>query len=244
MNNTKFFGIRIIKAKNYEDLLSEDEGLIQKWFEYFKRFCILSQFGMVYENVKVLGQGNFAKVFLVKRKTDGQLFATKVFDKKAVCSDDMEKKCLIYEITTLRSLDEANLIKIKELYEGQNYIYCVSEAYLGGHLLQRILKKPNGRFSEKDSLEIMYRILKGLAYLEARDIIHRDLKPENIIFRNNEDPFDVVIVDFGFATKVEDYKNLFTRCGTPGYVAPEVLNDFPYNTKADVFSSGIIFYIL
>ena len=98
--------------------------------------------------------------------------------------------------------------------------------------------------NEKDALEIIYRILKGLRYLESLDIIHRDLKPENIVFRDKEDPHDVVIVDFGFATKVADYKNLFTRCGTPGYVAPEVLNDFPYNCKADVFSSGIIFYIL
>lgn len=135
-------------------------------------------------------------------------------------------------------------MKLRELYEGQNYVYCVTEAYHGGNLLNRILKKPNGRFSEKESLEIMYRILKALQYLESRDIIHRDLKPENIIFKETEDTPEVVIVDFGFATKVEDYKTLFTRCGTPGYVAPEVLNDFPYNTKADVFSAGITFYIL
>lgn len=86
--------------------------------------------------------------------------------------------------------------------------------------------------------------MTGLNYLESLDIIHRDLKPENIVFRDKEDQHEVVIVDFGFATKVDHYKNLFTRCGTPGYVAPEVLNDFPYNWKADVFSAGIIFYIL
>lgn len=107
--------------------------------------------------------------------------------------------------------------------------------------MEKIVK---GRFSERQSLEIIYRIVKGLAYLESKDIIHRDLKPENIIFKSKSNPYEVVIVDFGFATKVEDYKNLFVRCGTPGYVAPEVLNDFPYNTKADVFSAGIILYIL
>jgi serine/threonine protein kinase len=110
-----------------------------------------------------------------------------------------------------------------------------------GNLLEKIVK---GRFSERQSLEIIYRIVKGLAYLESKDIIHRDLKPENIIFKSKTNPYEVVIVDFGFATKVEDYKNLFVRCGTPGYVAPEVLNDFPYTTKADVFSAGIILYIL
>jgi serine/threonine protein kinase len=106
------------------------------------------------------------------------------------------------------------------------------------------LKKPNGRFGERESLEIIYRILSGLAYLASKDIIHRDIKPENIIFKDKDDPHEVVIVDYGFATKVEDYQSLFSRCGTPGYAAPEVLNDQPYNCKADVFSAGIIFYIL
>jgi hypothetical protein len=64
IGDVKYYGLRIIKNKNYEDILSEDQALINKWFEYLKRYCILSQFGMAYENVKVLGQGNFAKVFL------------------------------------------------------------------------------------------------------------------------------------------------------------------------------------
>lgn len=91
INGQNYYGIRIIKNKNYEDILSDNETLAKKWFDLFKRFCILSQFGLNYENVKVLGQGNFAKVFLVKRKSDQKLFATKVFDKKAIVSDEMEK---------------------------------------------------------------------------------------------------------------------------------------------------------
>jgi serine/threonine protein kinase len=90
-NGQNYYGIRIIKNKNYEDILADNETLAKKWFDLFKRFCILSQFGLNYENVKVLGQGNFAKVFLVKRKSDQKLFATKVFDKKAIVSDEMEK---------------------------------------------------------------------------------------------------------------------------------------------------------
>lgn len=109
-------------------------------------------------------------------------------------------------------------------------------------MLKKILKK--GRFSESDSIEILFRIMKALSYLEKNQIIHRDLKPENVIFKSKEDEHEVCLVDFGFATKVEDYDKLFLRCGTPGYVAPEVLNDQPYNCKADVFSAGIIFYIL
>lgn len=87
----KFFGVRIIKQRNYEDILAESEDVAKKWFNLLKRFCIMSQFGLTYENVKVLGQGNFAKVFLVKRKSDELNFAAKVFDKKAISGDDLEK---------------------------------------------------------------------------------------------------------------------------------------------------------
>jgi hypothetical protein len=87
----QFYGVRIIKQRNYEDILTESEEIAQKWFNLLKRYCILSQFGLTYDNVKVLGQGNFAKVFLVKRKTDEALFAAKVFDKKAISGDDLEK---------------------------------------------------------------------------------------------------------------------------------------------------------
>ena len=74
-------------------------------------------------------------------------------------------------------------------------------------------------------------------------IIHWDLKPENIIFKNTSD-INIGIVDLGFATKEKDYDKLFKRCGTPGYVAPEILNDLPYDCKADVYSCGIIFYMI
>lgn len=73
--------------------------------------------------------------------------------------------------------------------------------------------------------------------------MHRDIKPENVIFKNSLND-EVVLVDFGFASHIEDYKELFTRCGTPGFVAPEVLRDQDYNYKVDVYSVGIIFYLM
>lgn len=83
-----------------------------------------------------------------------------------------------------------------------------------------------------------------MKYLEGENIIHRDIKPENILFRSKEYGSELALVDLGFATYVKDYNKLFTRCGTPGFVAPEVLHDKPYNCKADVFSVGVIFYIM
>ena len=79
--------------------------------------------------------------------------------------------------------------------------------------------------------------------MHKKKVIHRDLKPENIIFKNTKN-IDIGIVDLGFATKEKDYDKLFKRCGTPGYVAPEILNDKPYDCKVDIYSCGIIFYII
>ena len=79
--------------------------------------------------------------------------------------------------------------------------------------------------------------------MHKNKIIHRDIKPENIIFKKS-DKIDIGVVDLGFATYEEDYNKLFTRCGTPGYVAPEILNNCSYDCKADVFSAGVIFYML
>lgn len=79
--------------------------------------------------------------------------------------------------------------------------------------------------------------------LHSYNIVHRDLKPDNLIFRD-ELLNSLVIIDFGLSTIIKDDKPLYTRCGTPGYVAPEILNDLGYGCKADIFSLGIIMYIL
>jgi calcium/calmodulin-dependent protein kinase I len=128
------------------------------------------------------------------------------------------------------------------MYEGENFIYCLCELYRGADLLNSIIKK--GSQPESKALNIILQIMEALAYMHSKQIIHRDLKPENIIFKGTQENIDIGIVDLGFATFEEDYRKLFVRCGTPGYVAPEVLNDKDYTCKADVFSAGIIFYIM
>lgn len=86
-------------------------------------------------------------------------------------------------------------------------------------------------------------MLDGLEYLHSREIMHRDLKPENILCKSKDD-LEIGIVDLGFATFFQDYDSLFLKCGTPGYVAPEILNDLPYDCKVDIYSAGIILYIM
>jgi len=242
INKKVHFSLKFIKKNAYEELFTESEEIVNVWFEVLKRYCVLTKFRLYYETVKVIGKGNFAKVFLVERKVDKKQFAVKVFSKNIIMADEMEKKCLLYEIKMMREMNFYRVLKLYELYEGENFIYCLCELYRGSDLLNSIIKK--GSQNESKALNIIYQILEALSYMHQKKIVHRDVKPENIIFKGTQENIDIGIVDLGFATFEEDYRKLFVRCGTPGYVAPEVLNDKEYNCKADVFSAGIIFYIM
>lgn len=241
INGVKHYGLKFIKKQNYEELYHTDEKVIDAWFEALKRYCILTKFRCYFESVKVIGKGNFAKVFLVRRLSDSKEFAVKVFSKSVIMQDQLEKKCLIYEVKMMRLMNHPRVLKLHELYEGENFIYCLCELYRGSDLLNAIVKK--GSQPEQKALTITMQILEGLSYMHSLRIIHRDLKPENIIFKASND-IDLGIVDLGFASHEEDYRKLFVRCGTPGYVAPEILNDKDYNCKVDVYSAGIILYII
>lgn len=236
------FGLRFVKRKTYEEIFSPNKALVQQWFQTLKRYCILTKFKEKYETKGVLGRGNFAKVFSVVSKESGKEFAVKAFHKSAIMKDPHERKCLQYEIKMLREMNCTRLVRLEELYEGENYVYCLLELYRGSDLFKTLIQK--GHQPEPKVLAILQQILEALDYMHEKKIIHRDLKPENIMFKNLNNSIDIGVVDLGFATFEADYKNLFSCCGTPGYVAPEILNEEPYDCKVDIYSAGIIFYIL
>lgn len=91
--------------------------------------------------MKSLGKGNFAQVFLVRRKADKRQFAAKIFEKKNIMNDDLEKKCLRYELNLMRKIDHPKIMRTHEIYEGENYIYCVIDYFEGQNLLDAIVKK-------------------------------------------------------------------------------------------------------
>jgi calcium/calmodulin-dependent protein kinase I len=187
----------------------------------------------------VLGTGAFSQVKLAESKDrPGSLYAIKVIDKKALKG---KEDSLENEIKVLRRLDHPNVVKLLEAYESKLSVYLVMELVTGGELFDRIVEK--GSYTEKDAAGLIRQVLDAVAYMHREGVVHRDLKPENLLYDSADEDSKIMISDFGLS-KMEDSGIMATACGTPGYVAPEVLAQKPYGKSVDVWSIGVISYIL
>ncbi|CAK57234.1 unnamed protein product (macronuclear) [Paramecium tetraurelia] len=193
----------------------------------------------VYTLGQVLGQGAFGKVWKVTHKTTGLIRAMKQIRKSELIKEDEQK--MFSEMNLLKNLYHPNIVKLYELYQDSNNYYLITEYLSGGELFERI-KKMN-QFTEKRASDLMRQILMAIVYCHEKKIVHRDLKPENILFSGTEPDALLKIIDFGCSRRFNSQKNMTKRLGTPYYIAPEVLNH-NYNEKCDVWSCGVILYIL
>jgi calcium-dependent protein kinase len=194
-----------------------------------------------YTTLKTLGEGAFGKVFKVKHKVTGTTRAMKLIKKTSTVStqDDMN---IINEIEILKTLDHPNILKIFEFYVVKDSYYLLTELCHGGELFDEIISR--GPFDEKQSAYLIYQILSAVNYCHNMNIVHRDLKPENIFIECRENVFlRVKIGDFG-TSKTFDKGTIERRVvGSSYYIAPEVLKK-NYNEKCDLWSCGVILFIL
>ena len=195
-----------------------------------------------YIKKKFLGEGAFASVYLVQNKITEAIRAMKVIKKSSHYNEEEEKE-IINEINILRSMDHPNILKIFEFYSNEESYSLITEYCSGGELFKEI--EDNGPFDEKYSAYVMYQIFSAINYCHNMNIIHRDLKPENILIigRNKNGYPTIKICDFGTSLIVKKGKKQKKFVGSSYYVAPEVLKE-NYNEKCDVWSCGVILYIL
>ncbi|CAG9331414.1 unnamed protein product [Blepharisma stoltei] len=146
----------------------------------------------------------------------------------------------INEITILRKLDHPNIIKLYRVYENDSQVSLVLDYLEGGDLFSRIMEK--SKLNESSVAKLTQNLLNTLEYLNTYNIAHRDIKLENIMMVSKNDDSNFKLVDFGLAHEVNE--SMTQRCGSPGYVAPEILRGFKYGAKVDTFSVGCVVYIL
>jgi len=193
----------------------------------------------VYDVFEELGSGAFAVVKKVKSKKSGETFAVKIIDKKNVTSDTER---LAIEIDVLRRVNHPHIIKLEDIFETEEYLYIVTEIVTGGELFDRIVSK--GTYTERDAANLVKKLCEGLEYIHEMGIIHRDLKPENLLLKSKDNDVDIKIADFGLSKIMGSAAMTQTACGTPGYVAPEILKGAGYGKEVDMWSVGVITYIL
>ncbi|XP_071587751.1 calcium/calmodulin-dependent protein kinase type IV isoform X1 [Heliangelus exortis] len=183
-----------------------------------------------------LGRGATSIVYRCRQKGTQKPYAVKMLKKT------VDKKIVRTEIGVLLRLSHPNIIKLKEIFETPTEISLVLELVTGGELFDRIVEK--GYYSERDAADAVKQILEAVAYLHANGIVHRDLKPENLLYATPAPDAPLKIADFGLSKIVEDQVTMKTVCGTPGYCAPEILRGCAYGPEVDMWSLGIITYIL
>ncbi|XP_051058307.1 calcium/calmodulin-dependent protein kinase type IV isoform X1 [Phodopus roborovskii] len=183
-----------------------------------------------------LGRGATSIVYRCKQKGTQKPYALKVLKKT------VDKKIVRTEIGVLLRLSHPNIIKLKEIFETPTEISLVLELVTGGELFDRIVEK--GYYSERDAADAVKQILEAVAYLHENGIVHRDLKPENLLYATPAPDAPLKIADFGLSKIVEHQVLMKTVCGTPGYCAPEILRGCAYGPEVDMWSVGIITYIL
>ncbi|XP_029514231.1 death-associated protein kinase 2-like [Oncorhynchus nerka] len=199
----------------------------------------------LYEIGEVLGSGHFGQVREVRERATGARWAGK-FLKIRKCASSrlgMERKSVEREVEVLQALQHPNIMALKDVFESRAEVVLVLELISGGELFDFIAEKEN--LTESEAIEFMKQILLGVGFMHSKQIGHFDLKPENIMLSAKMTPnTDIKIIDFGLAHRFQPGEEYKCMSGTPQYIPPEVINYEPLSTAVDMWSIGVITYIL
>ncbi|KAJ4963355.1 hypothetical protein NE237_023294 [Protea cynaroides] len=193
-----------------------------------------------YEVGRTIGEGTFAKVKFAQNTETGESVAMKVIDRSAIIKHKMIDQ-IKREISIMKLVRHPYVVRLHEVLASRTKIYIILEFITGGELFDKIVH--HGRLSETESRRYFQQLIDGVDYCHSKGVYHRDLKPENLLLDSQG---NLKISDFGLsAFSAQGVSLLRTTCGTPNYVAPEVLSHKGYDgAAADVWSCGVILYVL
>lgn len=199
----------------------------------------VSCFDEQYQLGKELGRGTYSIVRAGTRLSDKQQVAVKIVSKERIRPND--ELALKHEVKVMRECNHPNILKLLDFHDEPNAYYLVLEYLGGGELFERLIQMEY--YDEKEARDVAILLLKTIKYMHDKNIVHRDIKPENLILKSKNDNVTVKLADFGFAVKLGGLvpnKN----AGSPAYVSPEVIEKKPVSKSMDMWSAGVVLFML
>ncbi|CAG8908773.1 unnamed protein product [Penicillium egyptiacum] len=245
-SNGTFVNDAIVGRNKHRELEDGDEVSILNEARFVFRYPRTREtngFRQQYRILNQLGKGHFATVYLCAERSTGDKYAVKVFERRLGDSQKSQNdNALQQEIALLMGVHHPNLLCLKESFDESDGAYLVLELAPEGELFNWIVNNKN--MTEDETRGVFRQLFDGLKYLHERGIVHRDIKPENILVADRN--LNVKLGDFGLAKIIGEESFTTTLCGTPSYVAPEILQDTrhrKYTKAVDVWSLGVVLYI-
>jgi len=204
--------------------------------------CYADIFNNYHVFPRVIGSGHYGCVRECASRRTRQVFAVKTIEKCKIARLDHLRR----EVSLLKKVEHGNVMKMVDCFEDEDYVHIVTEKYSGGELFDRIIDNTTaeGCLSEKSAARIIKSLLEAVAYLHGEGIAHRDIKPENILFESSDEDSDIRLIDFGLSRKhAKGNAPMSTPVGTAYYMSPELLKG-KYDASTDIWSVGIVAYIL
>jgi serine/threonine protein kinase len=241
IDGVNYYSFSVVYPTKTRIYYCKDEKEYNEWFEKLKIATGYTNLLDIYEVKNKLGSGKFGLVKLGIDKKTGQKVAIKIMKKSTMDSSDLE--LVRTEIEILKICQHPNIIRLYNVFENADYLYIIMEYCSGGDLFS-YLENRNFRLSEKKASTIIHKMSTAVYYMHSFGVAHRDLKPENVLMTSDDEDADIRILDFGLSKILGPYEKCDEPYGTLTYCAPEIIVDEPYSKAVDLWSLGIMTYLM